>query len=347
MGRSISIRDVASAAGVSVTTVSHVLNNTTGARVSEETRERVSAVAARLGYAPNKLAQGLRLQRTQILALLSDQIATTPHAGRIILGAQEAASAKGWVVMLLNSGGDPDLEDREINALLQHQVDGVLYATMYHRQVTVPDRLTGTPVVLLDASCTDPRYPSVVPDEVGGGRAAVQELVVAGHRRIGFTTNVDDIPATHGRLVGYRQALADAGIAFAPELVIVEESDTPGGYRAALELLRRPDRPTGLFCFNDRMAMGAYRAAYELGLRIPDDVSVVGFDNQELIADGLYPGLTTVALPHYEMGAWAVNTMIEMLDEAQPARRRRRKSSQTTMECPIVRRDSVAAPPAV
>ncbi|MGN9907702.1 LacI family DNA-binding transcriptional regulator [Phytohabitans sp. LJ34] len=344
MGRNISIRDVASAAGVSVTTVSHVLNNTTGARVSEETRERVSTVAARLGYAPNKLAQGLRLQRTQILALLSDQIATTPHAGRIILGAQEAASAKGWVVMLLNSGGDPDLEDREINALLQHQVDGVLYATMYHRQVTVPDRLTGVPVVLLDASCTDPRYPSVVPDEVGGGRAAVRELVAAGHRRIGFTTNIDDIPATHGRLVGYRQALADAGIPFTPELVVVEESDTPGGYRAALELLRRPDRPTGLFCFNDRMAMGAYRAAHELGLRIPDDVSVVGFDNQELIADGLYPGLTTVALPHYEMGAWAVNTMIDMLDETQPARRRRRRSSQTTMECPIVRRDSVAAP---
>jgi LacI family transcriptional regulator len=344
MGRNISIRDVASAAGVSVTTVSHVLNNTTGARVSEETRERVATVAARLGYAPNKLAQGLRLQRTQILALLSDQIATTPHAGRIILGAQEAASAKGWVVMLLNSGGDPDLEDREINALLQHQVDGVLYATMYHRQITVPDRLTSIPVVLLDASSTDPRYPSVVPDEVGGGRAAVQELLDAGHRRIGFTTNVDDIPATHGRLVGYRQALADAGIPFSSDLVVVEESDTRGGYRAALQLLRRPDRPTGLFCFNDRMAMGAYQAAHELGLRISQDVSVVGFDNQELIADGLFPGLTTVALPHYEMGAWAVNTMIDMLDEAQPARRRRRRPSQTTMECPIVRRDSVAAP---
>jgi LacI family transcriptional regulator len=199
-------------------------------------------------------------------------------------------------------------------------------------------------VVLLDASSTDPRYPSVVPDEVGGGRAAVQELLDAGHRRIGFTTNIDDIPATHGRLVGYRQALADAGIPVRPDLVVIEESDTPGGYRAALQLLRRSDRPTGLFCFNDRMAMGAYRAAHELGLRIPQDVSVVGFDNQELIADGLFPGLTTVALPHYEMGAWAVNTMIDMLDKAQPARRRRRRPSQTTMECPIVRRDSVAAP---
>jgi LacI family transcriptional regulator, galactose operon repressor len=344
MGRNVSIRDVASAAGVSVTTVSHVLNNTTGARVSEVTRERVTEAAARLGYAPNKLAQGLRLQRTQILALLSDQIATTPHAGRIMLGAQEAASAKGWVVLLLNSGGDPDLEDREISALLQHQVDGVLYATMYHRQVMVPDRLAGLPLVLLDATSTTKSYPSVVPDEVGGGRAAVQELLTAGHRRIGFATNIDDIPATHGRLVGYRQALTEAGIPFAPELVVVEHSDTPGGYRAAMELLRRPDRPTGLFCFNDRMAMGAYRAAHELGLRIPHDVSVVGFDNQEMIADGLFPALTTVALPHYEMGAWAVNTMIDMLGEVPSGRRRRRTPARITMECPLVRRDSVAAP---
>ncbi|WP_229068720.1 LacI family DNA-binding transcriptional regulator [Actinoplanes sp. DH11] len=344
MGRNVSIRDVASAAGVSVTTVSHVLNNTTGARVSEATRERVTAAAARLGYAPNKLAQGLRLQRTQILALLSDHIATTPHAGRIILGAQETASAQGWVVLLLNSGGDPDLEDREISALLQHQVDGVLYATMYHRKVSVPDRLSGLPVVLLDASSADARHPSVVPDEVGGGRAAVQALVTAGHRRIGFATNVDDIPATHGRMVGYQQALTEAGIPFTPEFVVVEQSDAQGGYRAALQLLHMPNRPTALFCFNDRMAMGAYRAAHQLGLRIPEDLSVVGFDNQELIADGLFPGLTTVALPHYEMGGWAVNTMIGLLDEAHPASHRRRRPTQITMECNLIQRDSVAAP---
>ncbi|WP_426504572.1 LacI family DNA-binding transcriptional regulator [Dactylosporangium sp. McL0621] len=341
----MSIRDVATEAGVSITTVSHALNNTSGARINDATRERIVAAAARLGYAPNKLAQGLRLQRTQVLALLSDEIATTPHAGRIILGAQEAASAHGWVVLLLNTGGDPALEDRAINAIFQYQIDGVLYATMYHRQVTVPDQLSGLPVVLLDASSADPAYPSVVPDEVGGGRDAVHELIAAGHRRIGFATNIDDIPATHGRHTGYRQALADAGITAQPDLIVVEESDTPGGYRAALELLRRPDRPTGIFCFNDRMAMGAYRAAHELGLRIPDDLSVVGFDNQELIAEGLFPGLTTVALPHYEMGAWAVQTMIQMLNDPGPSKPPRDRAAQATMPCPVVRRDSVAPPP--
>jgi LacI family transcriptional regulator len=216
---------------------------------------------------------------------------------------------------------------------------------MYHRQVTVPDRLSGLPVVLLDATSADPQYASVVPDEVGGGRDAVRELIAAGHRRIGFATNIDDIPATHGRHTGYRQALTEAGIPLRPDLIVVEESDTPGGYRATMELLRRPDPPTGIFCFNDRMAMGAYRAAHELGLRIPEDLSIVGFDNQELIADGLFPGLTTVALPHYEMGAWAVRALIGTIDaDAGPQPPSGDRPTQATMPCPVVRRSSVGPP---
>ncbi|MFC7550908.1 LacI family DNA-binding transcriptional regulator [Plantactinospora sp. GCM10030261] len=342
MGSKASIRDVAAAAGVSVTTVSHVLNRKDGTRVSPETRERVESAARRLGYAANGLARGLRLRRSHTLGLLSDQIATTPHAGRIILGAQEAASARGWVLMLLTTGGDPEVERREIQALAQHRVDGVLYATMYHQVVRVPDELRPMPVVLLDASSTDTTLPSVVPDERDGGRVATAELLDAGHHRIGFVTNVDDIPATRGRLLGYQEALRSAELTPDPRYVIAEESDTNGGYRAARALLDRTDRPTALFCFNDRMAMGAYRAAAELGLRIPDDLSVVGFDNQELIAEGLHPGLTTVALPHYEMGAWAVETMVTLLDA--PSGPRRPAARQVVMPCPLVRRDSVTAP---
>ena len=341
MGRRASIRDVAAEAGVSVTTVSHVLNQVDGTRVSTRTRERVEAAARRLGYAANGLARGLRLQRSQTLALLSDRIATTPHAGRIILGAQEAASARGWVLMLLTTGDDPEVERREIRALMQHRVDAVLYATMYHRRVEVPPELRALPVVLLDACSDDRTLSSVVPDEVGAGRSAVQELLDHGHRRIAFLNNADDIPATHGRLRGYRAELAAAGIR--DELVVIEESDTPGGHRAAARILAGADRPSALICFNDRMAMGAYRAAAECGLRIPGDVSIVSFDNQELIADGLHPGLTTVALPHYEMGAWAVETIIGHLDadpDAAPP------AVHKTMPCPLIRRASVAAPAA-
>jgi LacI family transcriptional regulator len=340
--RKATIRDVAAAAGVSVTTVSPVLNEVDGARIAEETRARVREAAQALSYVPSRLARGLRTQRTNIIGLLSDHIATTPHAGKIILGAQEEALSRGWILLIFNTGGDRGVERREAAAMLAHEVEGVLYASMYHRVVTLPSVLASVPTVLLDARTADPSVPAVVPDEVAGGRTAVAELLRQGHRRIGFVTNRDDIPATHGRLRGYQEALRSAGCAFDAGLVAVAESESGGGYLAARALLTRPKRPTALFCFNDRMAMGAYRAAAEMGLAIPADLSVVGFDNQEIIADGLYPGLTTVALPHYEMGQWAVRALTRLI-ESRPGGRER--ASPHLMACPLVRRRSVGPPP--
>jgi LacI family transcriptional regulator len=340
MAKRISIKDVAQRAGVSVTTVSHVLNDTPGKRISDETRARVRQAADDLSYRPNGMARSLRLRRSQILALVSDEIATTPHAGQIILGAQEAASKRGWLLMLVNSGGDRETERAEIQALQQRQVDGFLYATMYHQVVDVPAELAESAVTLLDARCDDPRIPSVAPDEVQGGQAATQLLLDQGHRRIGLISNVDDIPATQGRTEGYRRALRAAGVEPEDDLLVRERSEAAGGYRAGLAMLDRSPRPTAIFCFNDRMAMGLYQAAAERGLRIPEDLSVVGFDNQELIADGLRPGLTTVALPHYEMGAWAVETLIRRLEDPETP------SEQVLLPCPVIERGSVTAPPA-
>lgn len=338
------IRDVAAHAGVSTTTVSHVLNDTANTRITEGTRVRVRAAAIELGYAPSRLARGLRLQRSQTLGLLSDEIATTPYAGRIILGAQDAASERGWVLVLMTSGNDPAVERREIEVLRQQQVDGILYATMYHRHVTPPAQLTAGPLVLVDARSDDPTIPAVVPDETEGGYAAGMELIRQGHRDVGFINSRDDIPAAHGRLTGFRAALEEAGLPYQPEWMIVEASDTPGGYRAARQLLDKPHRPTALFCFNDRMAMGAYRAAAEAGLTIPTDLSIISFDNQELIAEGLHPGLTTMALPHYEMGAWAVRTMIDMINTGRPAPPPP-DGWPVRLSCPIMRRQSVAHRP--
>lgn len=340
MTKRTSIKDVALSAGVSVTTVSHVLNDVPGKRISDETRARVRQAADELNYRANGMARGLRLQRSNILALVSDHIATTPHAGEIMLGAQEAASKRGWLVMLVNSGGDRETERAEIRALQQRQVDGFLYATMFHQVVDVPAELGDSAVTLLDARCDDPRIPSVAPDEVQGGEAATQLLVDRGHRLIGLISNVDDIPATEGRLEGYRRALGRAGIDPDDDLVVRDLSEASGGYRAGLALLDRTPRPTAIFCFNDRMAMGLYQAAAERGLRIPEDLSVVGFDNQELIADGLRPGLTTVALPHYEMGAWAVETLIRRIEDPETP------SEQVLLRCPVVERGSVAPPAA-
>ena len=341
----VGIKDVAEAAGVSVTTVSHVLNNTPYARTSSETRSRVKNAAAALGYGPNRMAQGLRTQRSGMIGLLSEEIATTPHAGRIILGAQETARAHDLTLVIINSSRDADDKSHraDVDALLNRQVDGILYATMYHRELSLPANLVGTPAVLIDARDKAGLVPSVVPNEEGGAKAAVQALIDAGHRRIGFLNNDDDVPATRGRLSGYHAVLSSAGISFDPTLVTSSPSETAAGYTAARAMLDRADRPTSLFCYNDRMAMGAYRAAAELGLAIPTDLSVVGFDNQELIAANLFPALTTVALPHYEMGAWAVETLVGLMNGHEENRLLADKP--TLLPCPLIVRDSIANPP--
>ncbi|MFI5915767.1 LacI family DNA-binding transcriptional regulator [Dactylosporangium sp. NPDC051541] len=338
----VGIRDVAIAAGVSVTTVSHTLNNLAEKRISPDTRRRVHEAAQRLGYTPNGLARGLRLQRSGTVGLISDEIATTPHAGKIILGAQEAVARHGGLLMVLDTGGAPALEDRAARLLMRHQVDGVLLAAMYHRQVTVPAALHGVPLVLLNALAEDRSLSWVVPDEVGGGRAATHELLAAGHRRIAFINDSDDIPARHGRLRGWHERLHEEGIAVASCPVIDVVPGAPAGREAALTLLRSPEPPTGIFAFNDAIAMGVYQAAAELGLRIPADLSVVGFDDLQLISEGLHPGLTTIALPHYEMGVWAAEQLYDRINApagTQPPVRHR------TLEGPLVRRSSVAPPP--
>lgn len=340
----VGIKDVASAAGVSSTTVSHVLNDVDGVRVADDTRARVRDAADRLGYSPSRIARSLRLQRTHTIGLLSDQIAATPFAGEIILGAQTVAAERHINLVLFDTGGGGDrVEDDAITALHDFRVDGVLYARMYHQDVQLPAALAGLPTVLLDAWSPDGAHPGVVPDETGGARAAIEELIGLGHTRIGYLDNADDIPATRGRMSGYRDALKAAGIRFNPALVAVEESVSGGGYRAARALLTRANRPTALFCFNDRMAMGAYRAAAETGLVIPRDLSVVSFDNQVLIAEGLYPALTTVALPHQEMGRWAATTLLDLVDEITVAPAR--YPGPTVLACPLIRRDSTEPAP--
>ena len=345
--KNIGIKDVAVAAGVSVTTVSHVLNEVSYARISSETRDKVRNAAEELGYGPNRLAQALRTQRTGMLGLVSEEIATTPHAGRIILGADEAAKARGYNLMIINTPGSASLESRQadVQALLERRVDGILYATMYHRNVELPRNLENVPSVLVDSVAIGGNITAVVPDEDGGAGAAVGALLDAGHTRIGFINNTDDVPATRQRLQAFRAMLTEAGLDGDAAPVESEVSEVHGGYAAAKRILSREDRadvPTALFCYNDRMAMGAYRAAAELGLSIPKDLSVVGFDDQELIAANLYPGLTTVALPHYEMGAWATDHLIDAIEGKEDLSLM--ALHPTVLGCPLVRRDSVAAP---
>ncbi|MBG6085283.1 LacI family transcriptional regulator [Zhihengliuella flava] len=282
-----------------------------------------------------------------MIGFISEEIATTPHAGRIILGAEEAARARGYRLMIINSTstGSSESNDNLIEDLQDRQVDGILYATMYHRRLAAPRALATMPAVLVDSEDVTRTVPSVIPDEVAGARSAVRTLIDAGHTRIGMLNNTDDVPATHSRLTAYKETLAESGLEIDDDLIQSDVSEVSGGYQAALGLLSSTVRPTAIFCYNDRMAMGAYRAASELGLRIPADVSIVGFDNQQLIAENLYPALTTVALPHYEMGAWATETLINAIEGKVDLNRF--VEHPTVLPCPLTLRDSVAEMSAV
>lgn len=314
------ITEVAAAAGVSPTTVSHALSGTRAVRA--ETRERVIRAAERLGYTPNRIASGLRLQRTGVIGVASDRIATTPFAGLILQGAQDAARERGVLLMAVDSEGDPELEARQLRSLADHRVDGILLARMFHQEVERPDAIGSLPVVLVDA-VPEPGWdvPAVAPDERGIGLTAVARLLAAGHRRIAFATTTDDAPATRGRESGFRAALEEAGLDASRALVERAASDAEGGRRAGTRLLDRPaaDRPTAIFCFNDQMAMGVYQAAAALGLDVPGDCSVVGVDDLEIVSAALDPGLTTIALPHREMGRWGMTALLDRIDDGPAA----------------------------
>lgn len=317
--------DVARLAGVSQTTVSFVVNDVPGVNIPDETRERIRAAVKELGWRPNALARGLSLRQSHTIGFLSDEIATSSHAGKIIQGAQDAAWGEEKLLLVINTGGDRRQERRAVEMLLERQVEGLIYATMYHHAVEFPFELSDTPLVLLDCFTPTMSLPSVVPDEVQGARAAVESLLAGGHRRIGFVNNVDPIPATSGRLLGYQEALAGAGVAFDPALVRAGHSIAAEGRRCAAELLELPAPPSALFCFSDLMAMGAYDAIKARGLRIPQDVAVVGFDNLEVIAEHLNPPLSTMELPHYQMGEWAIQYLLRHPDaslDGRPAQHR-------------------------
>jgi LacI family transcriptional regulator len=208
----------------------------------------------------------------------------------------------------------------------------VLYSTWYHRDVEIPEALKDSDVVLVNCFSRDSTVPAVVPDEVQGGRTATELLVRAGHRRIGFINTTTPSPARTGRLVGYRRALSEAGIEFDPALVIEARPEQEGGHEVATRLLEQG--VTGVFCHNDRVAMGLYDALRERGLRIPNDLAIVGFDNQEVIAAHLRPPLSTVALPHYELGAAGVRVLLG-IDRAP-------QQDALRLECPAVVRESVS-----
>lgn len=335
MTKKHTIEDIAQAAGVSRGTVSRVLNNHPA--VNETTRTRVMQVIENLNYRPNFSARHMRTASSNLVGfgLITDEVITTPYAVDMISGAQEELWARNKVMLVVNAGYQTELTRLSLEAMLERRVEGIIYATMYHRSVSLPPEMMGVPVVLANCFVEDHSLPSVVPDEVQGGYAATQALLAKGHRRIGFINlGGSAVPAATGRLRGYQQALAEYDVPFDSALVRYTGQTPQDNYRITLELMQITDPPTAIFCGNDRTAMGCYGALSSLGLRIPDDVAVIGFDNQKDIADGLWPPLTTIQLPHYAMGQWAVRYLetYGRQDDQPPI--------QEKLPCPLVERQS-------
>ncbi len=333
--------DVAREAGVSQATVSFVLNRNQSIKISQQTRERVYAAARALGYANfEEVPHGPALGTNSLIGFAVDQLSTSPEAIVAIEGARRAAWGAGNIIVVAQTQSDPEMEPRTLEAITGPNVSALIYMTIFTREIEAPAYLydLSIPVVLLNCTTADHRFPAAVPSEIAGGQSATQHLIRNGHTRIGTIMGEPFMSAAQDRLKGYRRALATADLPFDPELVMDGNWSASAGYDATVKLLRLKDRPTAIFCQNDRMAIGCYEALKEAGLGIPDDISVVGYDDEE-ISRHLHPRLTTSILPHRAMGQWA----IEQLEAHGP---RKDRYAVTKLECALVERDSVAPPKA-
>lgn len=329
--------DVAALAGVSQTTVSLVLNDALGARLSIQTRKRVLEAAAALGYRLVKRDSARRNpQSATAIGFMVDEMATDPWCAIALDGVREKAWEHGLTVSVAVTRGDREMEEAAQELFAKQPLLGLIYGTIQTRRVTAPPVLPRVPTVLLNCYVADHSLPSITPSEVQGGRTATECLIQAGHRRIGLIQGESWMDAMRDRLRGYRQALSSHDIPFDPVLVRPGNWEPSAGFEETLNLMRLADPPTAIFCANDLMAVGCYEALRELGLRIPDDVAVIGYDDRE-IAQFMRPPLTTLLLPHFEMGTLAAEYLI-----AQAARPRTRPR-QIRVECPLVERESVAA----
>lgn len=312
--RRVTLSEVAARAGVSATTASYILNGRADEmRIAPTTVAKVRAAVADLGYRPNRSARSLRTRRTATIGLISDQIAGEQYGSSMLTGASLAARELDHLVVMGESGGDPELERLLIEEMLEREVDGVVFATRTARTVHLPEGLRGVRSILLNCEDPDEHLPSVVPDDEGGGRAAASVLLAAGVEEL-WVVGEDPTPkATAGprRMAGIRAELGVHGMDVAG--VVPCEWSVTEGFEATSRWLARGGRAEGLICMNDRLAMGVYQALGEAGLRVPEDVSVVSFDGSAL-AGWLRPILTSVELPFPELGALAVRRLLDADD---------------------------------
>ncbi|GAA4594664.1 hypothetical protein GCM10023194_62200 [Planotetraspora phitsanulokensis] len=309
-GERPSITRVAELAGVSATTVSHTLN---GRRpVADSTRRRVLDAIERLGYRPNVLARGLRTSRSQTIGLVIPDI-TNPFYPALARGLQDVLGPAGYDEIISNTDGDRGMERAAIEQMIARQVDGLAFAVFHtHAEDLLPAIEAGIPVVRLGGRLVQEGVDVVHSDDEGGAAEAARYLLERGYRRIGFVCGPEAEGPAAERVAGYRAALAEAAAPADPRLVVHTHFSRAGGREGAAALLDLPEPPDAVLCANDIMAIGALETAARRGLRVPDDLAVMGFDDIE--AAGLIsPGLTTMANPAREIGQACARLLLDRL----------------------------------
>jgi LacI family transcriptional regulator len=307
------MKDIARQAGVSITTVSHVLNETRF--VSEKVQNRVLQAMKELDYQPNILARGLRRGKSHTLGLIVPDV-TNPYFAEIARSVEDACAAQGYGVILCNSDSRRERQKNAVEVLASNRVGGLILVNvgMTRREAAIFENLE-IPLVMLDREIPGFPVDSIQVDNALGGRQATEHLLSLRHRHIACLGGPSQVSPSSDRVKGYVQALKDAGIEMDPDLIFRGDFTPEGGYRCAQRMMaRKKPLPTALFACNDLMAFGAITAFCENRLRIPEDISVVGFDDIRL-ASYFNPALSTVAQPRQEMGHMAVSLLLERMNQ--------------------------------
>ena len=306
----VTIREISEAAGVSVATVSRALNNSDHP-INPETKQRILDLAQQLGYYPNHVARSLRTDRSPIIGIICDDI-TSVFTTAIVRGIQDRLKADDYFCIVINTDWDPASEQRAIRDLAGHSIEGIIFAETTHQSANVELNIEDKKHVFVHRLFPIGYPNSVIPDEMYGSRLAVSHLIRLGHRRIGHIAGSKEYFSAEERLQGYRQELAAAGIPYDPTLVEPGGFDVEPGYAAAQKLLDLPEPPTAIFAANDLIALGTIYAAQDKGLRVPEDLAIVGYDDKE-IASLSRPKLTTVTLPCFEMGQASAEHLLALI----------------------------------
>lgn len=306
----VTMRDVADKAGVSVTTVSHVINNSRP--VNPETRSRVEQAMQVLRYQPNVLARSLRRGKTHTIGvILPDN--TNPYFAEVVRGIEDTSFAQGYSVVLCNSDNDLDKERFYTNVLIEKQVDGIIFVAAGLSEENINNlQKKGVPCILVDRQVPGVKIDSVLADNQAGGYLAANHLIGLGHTAIACISGPRRLRSSIERVAGYRQALESAGINMPPGWIVEGDFQYQSGFAGAERLLTGKTRPSAIFACNDLMAIGVYRYAYESQLRIPQDISIIGFDDIRL-AEYSNPPLTTIRQTKGVMGKRAAKLLLERI----------------------------------